>query len=152
MTPLIQAIAEDGSSHLFGTHGPYRTVVLVEFEAGLFERQAAIVQQTPNLAFGVCDQVLVNDAVDASWQYFVEVSHQLDIVAVIEAKIGKAIGECVAPREVLFERGKARSHGMASRVDDPSVRQDEVDQKPAGAQRRVNRITAKEGIWESEKV
>jgi hypothetical protein len=88
MTPLIHAIAKDGSSHLFGTHSPYRSVVLVEFEAGLFERQAAVVQQTPNLALGVRDKVLVNDAVDASRQHFVEMTHQLDVVAVIEAKIG----------------------------------------------------------------
>ena len=57
-------LAEDRTADLFGAGGAHSTLGAVEFQAGLLERQPAIVQQRANFALGIANHVLIDHAVD----------------------------------------------------------------------------------------
>ena len=97
-----------------GTHGPDRAAVVVEFQAGVLERQAAIVEQPPDFLLRILHQVLVDDAVDAAGQGGVEVIQQLDIVAIIAPEIGEVVGERLPLVEMLLERREAGAERVAA--------------------------------------
>src|SRR5262249_21013815 len=64
VAPMLHGVAKDGLSHLFGACRAHCACILVEPQAALLERQAAVVEQTSHFGFRVLDQGLVNDAVD----------------------------------------------------------------------------------------
>ncbi len=65
---------------------------------------------------------------DAPGQDRIEMRHQCDVIAVIGAEVGKVVAICLAPRERLFEQREAARHRIAPDIDDPRVRQHQVDQ------------------------
>src|SRR5262249_21916877 len=89
--PLLQTVAKYGFSHLFGACRAHCAGILVEAQAALFERQAAVVEQPTHFAFSVLDHRLVNDTVDPAGQHLVEVGHERDVVAVVAAEVVEVV-------------------------------------------------------------
>ena len=58
--------------------------------------------------------------------------HQRLVFEVVLADLGELEGEGLALGEVLAVAAQARVHGMAARVDDPGVGQDQVQQPDVG--------------------
>src|SRR5579872_4587627 len=121
MPPLIQTVAEDGLANLLGAGGAHGTLVFVEAQAPLLERQAAIFQQPAHLALGVLHQRLIVDAMDTPGQHGIEVRHELDVVAVIAADVGQVITEMLPAGEMLFEYRESASERMPADIDDPGI-------------------------------
>src|SRR3546814_18626328 len=63
----------------------------------------------------------------AAWKGLVEMPEQPDIVAVITTQLGLIVAEALAAREMLLEVREAAIERMAAHIDDPGVRQDEMD-------------------------
>src|SRR5688572_31252900 len=61
-------------------------------------------------------------------QNAVEVRHQLDIVAVVRAKLREVVGETLASGEMLLECRKAAAERMPARVDDLRVGKHEMNE------------------------
>ena len=78
----------------------------------------------------------------APGQHAVEVRHQLDVVAVVAADVLETVGEGLAGREVLLEAGEAAAERMAPRIDDPRVRQDQLNE--AGVREVVRQLVDEE--------
>src|SRR5271155_1925703 len=126
MPPLTDAVAENRTAHLFGAYGSDGAVVLVELQARLLEGQAAMIQQAAHDRLGIFDKIFIDDKMNAPRQSDAEVIHQIDVVVIVTAKIAEIVGEGLALREMLLERGKACAEGMAARVDDFCIRQNEM--------------------------
>src|SRR5262249_11240505 len=93
-----------------------------------FEFQSAEFQNTPHAALEVLDDILVPDSQDSPGQHCVPVSHELEIGPVIPGDILDAVGELLALGEQLPQVANAARHGIAPHVDDPGVRQHEMDE------------------------
>ncbi len=65
---------------------------------------------------------------DPARQRGVEMRHQRHVVAVVPADIVEAVAEILSPRELLFENREATAERMAAGIDDPRVRQRQVNQ------------------------
>src|SRR5438445_3187451 len=128
MCPLFDAGAVDRLANLFGTRGAHRPVVFEEAQAALLERQSAVVEQASHFTLGVFDKVFMDHAMHAAWQHAVEMRHQLDVVAVITADVFEAVAETLAAREMLLEIREATGERVPPCIDDPRVRQREMDQ------------------------
>ena len=61
-------------------------------------------------------------------KYRVPVAHQLEVRAVVARDVFQAVGEHLALGEQLLEVAEAAGHGVAARVDDPGVRQHQMNQ------------------------
>src|SRR3546814_9436819 len=86
-----------------------------------------MIEQPADLRVGVGDHPFVEDAMHAAWKGLVEMPEQPDIVAVITTQLGLIVAEALAAREMLLEVREAAIERMAAHIDDPGVRQDEVD-------------------------
>ena len=106
MGPGVEAISENRLAHLLGTGGADAAPVLVEIEAGLFERQAAIVQNAPNLALKILDHVFMLHAQHPARQRRIPVLHQVKIGAVIAGYVLDAVGKLLPLGEELFQIGE----------------------------------------------
>ena len=102
--------------------------VLIESQALLLERQAAIGEQAPNLGSVSSIMRLVEYAMHTAGQDRIDVCHQIDIVAVVAAEIREVVGEVLTAGEMLLECREAAAERMPSRVDDLRVRQDQMDE------------------------
>ena len=67
-------------------------------------------------------------AQDLAGEHGVPELHQLNIAAVVTPDILKAVGEFLTGGEELLEVGEAAGEGLAARVDDLGIRQDEMDE------------------------
>ena len=81
--PLLEARAADRPPHLFGAGGADGAGVFVEGEAGRIKRQVEKLEQSPDLGFGVINQILVDHPVDMAGEHGVEMAHEGHIIAVI---------------------------------------------------------------------
>ena len=54
--------------------------------------------------------------------------HQFDVAAVISPEIVEAVRELLPVREQLLEIAEAAGQGVAARIDDLGVRQDQLDE------------------------
>src|SRR5690606_41923644 len=77
-------------------------------------------------------QLLVQHTVNAAGPQAIEMRHRLYVVAVVAAELLEARAEIDRATEVLGEVGEAASQGMPPDVDDPGVRQDQVDEPDTG--------------------
>ena len=75
MAPVIDTLFINRPTHLLGTGGAYWAIILEETQTAVFERQAALGQQTPDLVFGIFDHIFVMYAVDATGQRLIEMRH-----------------------------------------------------------------------------
>src|SRR5215475_13213511 len=76
----------------------------------------------------VLDQVLVADPKDPSRQDPIPVTHQLEIRPVIPRDLLDPVAELLSPRVKLLEVADAAGKWLAPNVDDPRIRQHQVDQ------------------------
>src|SRR5437868_13436244 len=105
--PLLGRIAIDRPPHLLGTWSPNSPFSLVEFEHLGFEIQPAIIEQRPNLGFGVLDHSLIEDAVNAPRKNLVDMCHQPNIIGIVTPERVEVVGEVLAEREMLAVIGHA---------------------------------------------
>ncbi len=113
-------------AHLLGARGPHRPLRLVEAQAGLLERQAAVVEDAAHLRLEVPDRLLVVHVQHLARQDAVPVLHGLVVLAVIERELVHVVGEVLALAEQLLVAAEAAVERMAPRIDDPRIRQDQV--------------------------
>ena len=73
---MVHTCRVERLADLFGTGGAHGAVGFVEGEAGLLERQPAIVEQRADFRLGIVDHPLVDHAVHAAGQHGVEMGHQ----------------------------------------------------------------------------
>src|SRR6185312_14557396 len=99
----VQALAKNGLPYLFGARRAYRPRILVKAKTLLFERQAAIGEQSSDLNFGVLDELLVEHTVNLAGLHGIEVSHELHVVVVVTADVREPIGEILTTGKLLFE-------------------------------------------------
>jgi len=123
---VVEALAIDRSSDLFGADGPHRACVLIEPQTRRLEVEPTIVQKSPHLGLYGLDQILIDDPVHPTGQHLIYVRHQRHIVRIVSPKIGQIVGEALPLREMLLEGGEAGRHRMTPRVDDLRPRQDQV--------------------------
>ena len=128
LPPLIQPGRIDRLADLFGACRAHRPFRLVEVHAGLFEGQAAMVENTADFAFEIGHDILMLNAQDLAGQHRVPMVHQVDIAAIIVPDILQAVAELLAFGEELLEAGKTAGHRLAARIDDLRIRQDQMDE------------------------
>ena len=66
MLPFSKAGAVDWLADLLGArrvHGPFR---FIKSQASLVERKFQIIEQSPDLCFGIIDEIVVDDPVNAA--------------------------------------------------------------------------------------
>src|SRR5262249_49925348 len=103
------------------------TFCLMELDTARFEFKSAEFQNAPHVALEVLDHVLVPDSQDPPGQHCVPMSHELEIGPVIAGDILDAVGELLAVGEQLPQVAETTCHRIAADVDDPGVRQHEMD-------------------------
>src|SRR3984957_21332720 len=118
MPPMIHCVAENGLTHLLGTRRAHRSVVLVETQAALLERQPAVLEQPANFALRVLDHGFVEHAMNTAGQHGIDVRHESQVVGVVPAEIGKIVGKTLAPGKMLLECREAAAKWMPAGVDD----------------------------------
>src|ERR1700686_1715295 len=128
MLPLIESLTIDGLADLLGTGGANAAHRLVKLDALGFERQAAEIKNAPHVALQIIDDILMIDAKHPSGQYFIPMSHQLEVGSVVTRDILDAVGELLALGEQLFQIAETARDGFAPCVDDLGPRQHQVNQ------------------------
>src|SRR6185312_15095816 len=128
VTPLLEALLENGTPHLLGAGCPHTASGLPEFQALWLEFEAAMLEDAPHVAFEVIDERLVLDAQDLAGQHHVPVSHQAHVGLVVAADVIEAVGELLPAGEELFEIAEAAGHRLTARIDDRRVWQNEMQQ------------------------
>jgi len=106
-------------------HGPLR---LVELQAVRLEFETAEIQDAAYVRLEVVDDILVLDAEHLASKGVVPMRHQLEVGAVIAGDVFDAVGELLPRGKQLLEVAEAAGHRLAARVDDPGVREHELDQ------------------------
>src|SRR4051794_13455360 len=91
--PSIDAVPIDGAAYLFRARGPNRALVLMVREARLIERHTDEIQHAPDLAFGVLDQLFVDDPVHGARLPLLEMRHEPPVIAVEGPDRFLAVGE-----------------------------------------------------------
>src|SRR5271166_297880 len=126
MPPLVDALPVDRPANLFGTGSMDAAFGLVKFNAGWLKVQFAELEDPPNAAFEVIENVLVLHTQHLSGQYAIPMLHQLDVGSVIAPDVLEAVGELLAGRKQLFEIAETAGHRLPPCVDNPGVRQHQV--------------------------
>ena len=114
----------------------------MEFEACGVKRHSHTLQQTPYFDFGIRDQPFVQQVMNGAGLHAIEMLHHVQIVTVKAANRGQAIGKRDSSGVMLFEVRQAASEGMATGIDDRSVRQGKSDKsniQPVGGSLSTNR-------------
>src|SRR2546429_7154775 len=126
--PLVDALFIYRLANLLGARGAHAAICPVELDAGGLERQSEEVQQAADIAFEILDDALVLHAQDPPRQHRVPVGHDVDIRTVVAPDVLEAVGELLSRGEELLEVAEAAGERLAAGIDDPRIRQDEVDQ------------------------
>src|ERR1700676_1310790 len=126
--PLIDPFLEYRPTHLLRARGSDAPLGLVELHALRFELETAEIQDSAHIGFEILDHVFVLDAQYLSRQDRVPMRHQLDVGSVIPADVFEAVGELLTGGKQLLEVAETTGHGIAARIDDLGIRQDQVDQ------------------------
>src|SRR5262249_7270182 len=104
------------------------TFRLIELDATRLKLQTAEIQHAPHISFEVFNDVFVGYPEDPAGKRGVPVLHQLEIGPVVAGDVLDTIGKLLSTRKQLLQIAEAAGHGLASRVNDPGVRQHEMDQ------------------------
>src|ERR1700690_1836129 len=99
MPPLVNALAVDRPANLFGAGSMDAAFGLVKFNAGRLEVQFAELEDPPNAAFEVIENVLVLYTQHLSREYAIPMLHEIDVGSVIARDILEAVGELLAGRK-----------------------------------------------------
>ena len=100
----------------------------MEVHATLFERQTAMLQDAPHLAFQVGYNFLVVHIQDLTRQHFMPVFHHGVVLFVVMGQVQHVVGEILTRAEQLFVTAKAAIERMPAGIDDLGVRQNQVQQ------------------------
>ena len=76
----------------------------------------------------ILDHILMMNAKDLSGKNIIPMPHELQIGSIVARDILEAVGELLPLREQLLEIAEAARHRLAPRIDDPGVRQHQVDE------------------------
>ena len=87
-----------GAPHLLRTCGAYGTIVFVEAQAAIVERQATVFEQASYLIFRVVDHRFVDHTMNAPGKHDIEMRHQLHVVAVVTTDVIEVVREMRRPR------------------------------------------------------
>ena len=87
-----------------------------------------MIKHFANLPFKIVEYVFVLYAQDLAGKHLIPMLHKADIVAVITTDLRKPVSEFLPFGEKLLEAGKAAIHRISTRIDDPGIGQDKVDQ------------------------
>src|SRR5258708_26782398 len=128
VAPLIEACAKNGQADLFRTRSADSALGPIKLNARGFKLEAAEIQNPADTTLQVPDYVLMLHAQDLPGEYGVPVLHELDIAPVITADVVKTVRELLTAGEKLLEIAEAAGHGLAPRVDDLRVGQNEVNE------------------------
>src|SRR5215831_3267326 len=128
VSPLGESFAEERLAHLFRAGGIYRTPVVVERQTSRVEFESAMRKDLTHAGAEVLDQVLIADPKHPSRQDPIPVTHQLQISPVIPCDILDSVAELLSSCVKLLQVADAAGHRLAPDVDDPRIRQHQVDQ------------------------
>src|ERR1700722_5928349 len=128
MSPLIEALAKDGLADLFRAGGADAALRFVELHPGRLEVQSAEIEEPAHVGFEILDHILVIDTEHFPRQRLVPVLHQVEIRPVVPRDVRDAIGELLSVGKQLLEIAEAAGHRFTARVDDPRVRQHQMDE------------------------
>ena len=114
---LVEPLAADRATDLLGAGCADSALILMEAQAGGIVVEPERTQQGAHFAFGIIDQLLVDNTVDGTGLDAVEMRHKPDIVGIILPEVAKVVAERLAAREMLLEVGEAAGERVATRVD-----------------------------------
>ena len=101
----------------------------MEIQTGRLEGQAAVRQHAPHLPVQIFDHVLVLHPQHPPRQHHVPVPHHPQIGAVVAGHVVDVIDELLIGRpEQLLQIAEATGDGLAFHIDDPRLRQDQMNQ------------------------
>ena len=127
--PLLNPAFVDRTTNLLGAGRAHGPVSLVKIHTGLIKRQTTIIENPPNLAFQVFQDIRVLNAQDSPFrENTVPMRHQIDIAAIVVSNIIEAVGELLTFREELLEARPTTIHRVAPRIDDLGIGQDQMHQ------------------------
>src|SRR5436190_3828916 len=127
-TPLAHTAPVKRLAYLIAAQSAHRSLVFMEAQALFLERQSEIFEQPPDFQFRICDQILVQDAVNSSRQHTIEVHHQADVVAIMAADVTQIVRESLATRKIAPKAGPAAIERVPPRVNDFRLRQHQMNQ------------------------
>src|SRR5256886_16378521 len=128
VTPLVETLAKDRLTHLLGTRRADAALGAVVVQARRLERQFAELEQAPDAAFKILDDVLVMDAQHPTRQHSIPMLHELEVSAVVAGDVLDAVSELLAAGVQLLEVPETAGHRLAARVDDLGVRQHQMNE------------------------
>ena len=105
----------------------YSALRFEKAEAIFLERQLQIIEQLPDFAFEIVDQVLMNQMMNAARKNLIEVPHQAEILLILGRQMRVAGAEVQTLMEILSVIGEAAIHRIAPSVDDLRIRQNRVN-------------------------
>src|SRR3546814_5470820 len=105
------------------------SLILLESQTGIGERQIERLEQPPDLSFQIVHQSFILHMVNAARQRLIKMIHQLHIGAVELPQIFQAGSEIRIAIEIKGKIGKAASKGVPPYVNDFRAGQHKVDQR-----------------------
>src|SRR5258708_3354902 len=126
--PLLESLAEYGLPNLFRAGGAYAALGFVEIQARRLELKSAKIEEPADIRVEILDDALVVYLENPSRQHGVPVIHQLKVGSIIARDVIDAVRKLLTRCKQLLEIAETASHGLAARVDDPGVRQHQMNQ------------------------
>src|SRR5882757_2384765 len=118
MLPLIESLTINGLANLLGTRGAHAADRLVKLDALRFELKAAEVQNAPDAAVEIIDDVLMMYPKNPAGQHVIPMPHQLQIRAVVAGDVVYAVSELLPLGEQLLQIAEAARDRFAPCIDD----------------------------------
>src|SRR5258708_15272414 len=142
--PLVESLAEYGLPNLFRAGGAYAALGFVKIQAGGLELEAAKIEEPADICVEILDDVLVIYLENPSRQHGVPMIHQRKVGSIVARDVLDAVGKLLTGGKQLLEIAEAAGHGLAARVDDPGVRQHQMNQ--ADVPEVVRHLVDEEGL------
>src|ERR1700678_2332970 len=101
---------------------------MMKLYTGRLEVQAAEVEDSTHVALEILDHIFVLDSEHPPRKYRFPVPHEVEVRAVVARDVRDAVRELLPGGEQLLQIAETAGHGLAARVDDPGVRQYQVNE------------------------
>src|SRR5205814_10414878 len=103
VSPLVEALAKNRLTHLFGTRRPDAARGAVVLQARRLEGHLAELEQPPHAPLEILDDVLVVDAQHPTREHGIPVLHELEVGAIVSRDVIHAVRELLAAGVELLQ-------------------------------------------------